>query len=80
MHCYSEAQGEGPLQPKFSSQLNTATHIVFNIGPLSAFWSSNSSALHYNDACKSVSVCALLRIENNDMLEAFLQDFDTLND
>ena len=25
----------------------------------------NSSASHYNDACKSVSVCELLRIENN---------------
>ena len=26
MRCYSQAQGEGPLQLKYSSQLNTATH------------------------------------------------------
>ena len=28
--CYSQAQGEGPLQLKYSSRLNTATHIVLN--------------------------------------------------
>ena len=43
MQCYSQAQGEGPLQLKYSSQLNTATHIVLNIGPVSAFWASELS-------------------------------------
>ena len=58
MRCYSQAQGEGPL---VFSQLNTATHIVLNIGPVSAFWASS----HCKDACKPVSVCELLRIGNN---------------
>ena len=38
MRCYSQAQGEGPLQLKYKSQPSTATHIVLNIGPVSAFW------------------------------------------
>ena len=40
MHCYSQAQGAGPLQ--YSSQVNTATHIVLNIRPVSAFWASSA--------------------------------------
>ena len=35
MHCYSQAQG--PLQRKYSSQLNTATLLVLNIGPVLPF-------------------------------------------
>ena len=41
MRCYPQAQAEGPLQLKYSSQLNPATHIVLDIGPVSAFWASS---------------------------------------
>ena len=37
MHYYSQAQGQGALQLKYSSQLNIATHIVLNNGPVSTW-------------------------------------------
>ena len=43
MRCFSQA--EGPLQLKHSSQPNTATHIVLNIGAVSAFWAVRGRGL-----------------------------------
>ena len=45
MRCISQAQAEGPLQLKHSSQLNTATHIELNIGAVSAFWAVRGRGL-----------------------------------
>ena len=56
MRCCSQAQAEGPLQLKCSSQLKAASHIVFNIGPVSALWASSAMSSPHLQAEEGASL------------------------